>query len=220
MKIDSCCALGLIVFTCLGCATESSTPPTTKYLVAGPAPQAADQVELLKGTLIQLRSGDLVLQAQAQQIKTAVGVQFYVINLSEHAIRLQASNFSLRDTQGKLCAALTVRDLVHPARERAAQLVEEAQEKPDDVKSADTVVNPGNTFNGGSTDQQLAKTLRQEANQLEKNLESPFVSAWVPSHKKVSGILYFQSPIAWPVIFQLAVDQQQLCATFYAAISS
>jgi hypothetical protein len=208
---------GWLALVCMGCATESTTPPMAHYLLAGPGAQSPEQVEVLKGTLIQLRSGDILLEAQAQLIEDAVGVQFYVINLSDHGIRLEANQFSLEDAHGVTSRLLTVKEVLNPVRVHAAQLEEKAKEKENQPKTGETLINPDSTYEGGSTNERMAKTLRGEADRLQKNAETPFVSASIPVNKRIGGMLYFEPPRTWPVQLKVHVGEQVLAASFYHA---
>ena len=203
-------------FIFIGCATEPRAPQVVRYLMAHPAAQHANQVEVLKDTVIQLRSGDYLVEAQAQYVAEAVGIEFYFINLADKPVRLKVGDFSVIDAEGKTCRSLSEKDVVLPLQANAAALEKKpspAKEK-EDVKSADAIVNPSSGYTGGSTDMRVAQTLRAEAQRLAKSLTPSFVSANVPVNKKIGGMVYFQQPPTWPITLFVHVEDQTLAMSF------
>jgi len=208
--------LGL-VFLAACAATRPTTSYVPNYLLPSAAPEAQAQVEQVEGPWVFLRSGDLLVQVQAERIAQAVGIRLIFANLSTAPVRLEASDITLAGADGAPLAALKPEAVYQPFIDRSNDLEARSKKPQPAPRTADGVVNFGDSYAGASITPADVRIARAEAGRLAKVVQKdPFAGALVQPNHKLAGALYFAAPRAWPVTLQVRAGEQQLSARFSA----
>jgi|GEM_PF-1989431 len=206
------------LFLLAACASAPTAPYVTHYLRPVAAPPFIKQVEQLESTAARLRSGDFIFEVQGQSLVQAVILHFNLINLSDGAVRVKASDIVLADVQGKASRYLKPRDVLQPLFEREAVLKNKTGKPPQKSSPLDGVVNLATNEESGSVEERELKTVRADIDRLSKSLaDDAFNETVVVHNQKIEGTLYFERPLHWPATLTAHIGAETIGVQFLFA---